>query len=107
MLRHRVDADDDMRTPFLKSVATESDTPTLKEIPRLRPKPVHRPEEVLHPTLFVAEHPIVNAHESIRDVMRFFDCFDYSYGDRLPLPKTLHPFRQRRSSGPVSATGIG
>jgi hypothetical protein len=107
MLRHRVNADDYMWTPFFKYVPAESDTPTLKELASLRTKPVHCPVEILHPTLLVTKYPVIDADELVCNVMRFFDCLDDSDGNRLSLPDSLQPLRQSLRSRPMTATGIG
>src|SRR4051812_13007885 len=102
-----MNTDDDMRTPFLKSILTESYAAALEELARLRTKTIDRPVEILHPTLLISEHPIVNTDQFVSDVMRLFDCFNNSNRDRLPLPKSLQPFRKRLRSRAMSAAGIG
>src|SRR5688500_17190985 len=106
MLRKRMNADDNMRTPLLENVAAEADAAALKEFAGLGPEPVHCPVDIFHPALLVAKYPVVNAHKLVRHVMRFLDRLDNPNGDRFAMPKSLQTHRQRVGSRTVSAAGV-
>src|SRR5690606_4075851 len=103
----RVDADNDMRTPLFKPILEKDHAAAVKELAGLRAKTVYRPVEVLHPALLVTENPVIDVNELFGDMVRFLDRLDDTHRYRFPVPKTLHPCRQRLCGRTVPAAGVG
>jgi len=106
MLRERMNADDDVRTPFFKNLLAKSDAPPMKKLARFGTKSVNCPKDIFHPMLFVPQNPIVNADESARYVMRFFNRFDNAHGNRFALPEFLQTFGDSLRRRTMSAAGV-
>ena len=107
VLRQRVDADDNVRTPALKKGAHISDAAGMKEFARLRTKTIDGPVEVLHPMLFVAQDPVVEINELCADVMGFFNCAHDTNRVRLALEEILDASDNRRGRRSMATARVG
>lgn len=102
-----MNADDDVRAPFLELISNVTHAAFVKKITRLGPYLIDHPIQILHPVLLIFERPVINADELISDVMRFFNAFNDLNNRRITLPKFIQPVRDRLRRRPMSATGVG
>ncbi len=107
MLRHRVNADDDVRTPFFKLLSDVADAAAVKKFAGFRAKTIYRPVNVFHPMLAIAQNPIVNIDQFPRKLMRFFGGFDDANGDGFPFPKFIQTFAQSLRRRAMTAACVG
>jgi len=107
MLRERMNADDDVRTPFFKNLLAKPDASPLKKLARFGTKSVDCPKNIFHPMLFVPQNPIINADEFARYVVRFFNRFDNAHGNRFAGPKLCQSVGQSLRRRTMSAACVG
>jgi hypothetical protein len=81
-----MNADDNMRAPFLEKVLKVSKTTLVKEFAGLGTKFIYRPVEILHPALLIAKDPVIKLDASLCDTMRVLDCAYDPNRCRLSMP---------------------
>ena len=79
----------------------------MKELPGLGTKAINCPVEIFHPTLLVAQKPVINADKFFGDVMRILDGAHDAYRCRFAMPEFLNAVCQRLSGRPVAAARVG
>ncbi len=102
-----MNADNDVRAPFLKLDLEKADTAFVEKLAGFRPKAVYRPVDIFHPVLMVAQHPVVNIYQPVCDVVRFFDRFYDTNYRRVALPDLLKSLSHRLGSRTVPAASVG
>src|SRR5687767_12204702 len=101
-----MNTDDDVRAPALDNVAQVTDAPFMKKLARIRTDAVDDPVVILHPVLTVAQDPVVQPHQLVSEMMRFFDRAHDSHRIRFAVEKLLHAGNDRSGRGAMSTAGV-
>lgn len=107
MLRQRMNAHDDMRTPFLEDITRIGKAFAMQEAALLRTHLVDRPIEILHPMLLVLKDPVIDVHQTLGDAVRVLDRTYRADRDRIAAPKSLKSIRNGLSRRTVAAARVG
>src|ERR1051325_7972527 len=106
VLRERVNADDDVRTPALEEVAEQSDASPVKEVSGFGSKAIDGPVEILHPMLAMTQDPIVEPDQLCRNLMRFLDGAHHPHGVGASAEEFLDTGHNRSGSRPMAAARV-
>src|ERR1051325_3874851 len=106
MLRERMHADDDVRTPAFKQAGDVRDASFMKKPARLRTDEVDEPVVILHPVLPVAQYPVIQTHQLRAEVMRLLNRAHDSDRIRFAIEKFLHSRDDCRRRGPMSTARV-